>query len=92
MLEPKVLCYMVALRSFLALLSVINDYGGQINSYGQKGPFDSANSAFPSPAQEHETFISPIPENILGIDILQSQTLQTCIGELLHQPVSLPLP
>ncbi|TKC36182.1 hypothetical protein EI555_004382 [Monodon monoceros] len=38
-----------------------------------------------SPPQEYEDFISPIPENILGTDILQGQTPQTSIGEFCLQ-------
>ena len=34
-----------------------------------------------SPPREYEVFISPIPENILGLAILQSQTLHACVGE-----------
>ena len=34
-----------------------------------------------SPPQEYKVFVSLIPENILGIDILQGQTLQTSISK-----------
>lgn len=38
-----------------------------------------------SPPMPYEVFITPIPENILGTDILQGQTPQTSISEF-HFP------
>lgn len=38
-----------------------------------------------SPPTPYEIFITPIPENILGTDILQGQTLQNSISEFHFQ-------
>lgn len=54
----------------------------EVNGCSQGSPFDTANWVF-SPTRIQG--FSLIPENILGTDILQGQTLQTSTGAPLGQ-------
>lgn len=61
-------------QKFSGPLCTNDDYGGKKLWSGR--PFDAANCSSP---WDDKVFISPIPENILGMDILQGQILQTSI-------------
>ena len=77
------------LQEFSGPFSAIDGFQGQLVKV-RKVPLTLQIGC--SPAQEYEDFISPIPENILGTDILQGQTLQTSVGEFcLHVRVIKPV-
>lgn len=65
-------------QKFSGLLSAIDGYGGQTVMV-RKIPF-TLQIGHSLPQEEHEV-LCPTPENILGLNNLQGQTLQTSIHE-----------
>ena len=65
-------------QNFPGPLSAIDGYGGQMVMVS-KVPSMLQVECFPP--WEYKVFISPMPESVVGIDILQGQTLPTSTGE-----------
>lgn len=68
---------MVILNKLSGLLNAINSYGSQSITIKRTPVLQIGCYSL----WEYDVFISPVLENILGIDILQGQTLQISVGK-----------